>query len=240
VAEKQRLDKILGNSGYGSRKEIKALVKQGLIVVDGQTVNDSGMQVVPEKSDIRIDGKTIEYKKYIYIMMNKPAGVISATFDKRLKTVLDILPEKFRKFEVFPAGRLDIDTEGLLLLTNDGKLAHEILSPRKHIPKTYYAQVRGFVGKEDLDAFEKGIILEDGYKCLSAQLKMVESSEISQIELTIYEGKFHQVKRMFEAVGKEVIYLKRVSMNELKLDNSLVLGESRELSEEELQKLLKK
>ena len=230
----QRLDKALANSGYGSRTEIKLLVKKGLVTVDGVVVKDSGMQVNPDGNDIRIDNKSIQYKKFIYIMMNKPAGVISATFDKKLKTVLDILPEEFKKFDVFPVGRLDIDTEGLLLLTNNGQFAHDILSPKKHIPKTYFAKVQGVVGQSDIETFKERVVLEDGFRCLPAELVILKSSDVSEIQLTIYEGKFHQVKRMFQAVGKEVIYLKRISMGRLDLDKSLMLGKSRELSEEEV------
>lgn len=239
MSEKQRLDKVLSNSGYGSRKEIKLLVKQGRIKIDEIVANDSGMQVVPDINKISIDGKEMKYKKYIYIMMNKPKDVISATFDKRLKTVLDILPENFKKFDLFPAGRLDIDTEGLLLLTNDGQLAHEILSPKKHVPKTYFAEVSGIVKDEDIAEFEKGIVLEDGYKCLPAKLEILKSEEISDIRLTIHEGKFHQVKRMFEVRGKEVIYLKRIAMGGLILDTSLALGECREINDNEVESLQK-
>jgi 16S rRNA pseudouridine516 synthase len=233
----QRLDKALANSGYGSRTEIKLLIKKGLVAVDGIIVRDSGMQVNPDKSDIRIENKSIQYKKFIYIMMNKPAGVISATFDKKLKTVLDIIPEEFKKFDVFPVGRLDIDTEGLLLLTNDGQFAHDILSPKKHIPKTYYAKVKGVVGQSDIDIFKERVVLEDGFQCLPAELVILKASDISKIQLTIYEGKFHQVKRMFQAVGKEVVYLKRISMGRLNLDDSIMIGESRELREEEMRRI---
>ena len=235
----QRLDKALSNSGYGSRKDIKLLLKQGRISVDGETVKDPGIQIDAEINIIKIDSIEIKYKKYIYIMMNKPAGVISATFDKHHKTVIDLLPEEFKRFEVFPAGRLDIDTEGFVLLTNDGQLAHDILSPKKHVLKTYFAKVKGIVTDEDIVEFQNGITLEDGYKCLSAKLEILEASEVSQVKISIHEGKFHQVKRMFEAVGKEVIYLKRVSMGDLELDNSLQLGECRELSSEELMNLQK-
>lgn len=233
----QRLDKLLGNSGYGSRKDIKTMVRQGRVIVDGIITLDSGMQVNPEVSTICINGEQVKYREFVYIMMNKPAGVISATFDKRHKTVVDLLPEEFGMFEVFPVGRLDLDTEGLVLLTNNGQLAHDILSPKKHIAKTYYARVKGRVGLEDVDRFRSGITLEDGYRCLPAELEIISQSEISEINLTIYEGKFHQVKRMFQAVGKEVIYLKRLAMGPLNLDKTLELGEFRELTDKELKTL---
>ena len=164
-------------------------------------------------------------------MLNKPDGYISATFDKYDPIVLDLIDQSYLVFEPFPVGRLDKDTEGLLVLTNDGQLAHRVLSPKKHVPKTYYAKIQGKVTEEDIFAFEKGVILDDGYETMPSQLK---SDDMSEIELTIHEGKFHQVKRMFESVGKKVVYLKRLSMGKLKLDESLKLGEYRELTEEEV------
>ena len=157
------------------------LVKHGVITINGSVVKDPGVQVDPAVCKIEIDGKEIKYKKNIYIMMNKPAGVISATFDNRQRTVIDILPDEFKKFAIFPAGRLDVDTEGLMFLTNDGQLAHEILSPKKHIPKTYYARVEGVVTFDDVENFSSGITLEDGYKCLPAKLEVLESRQVSQI-----------------------------------------------------------
>ena len=170
-------------------------------------------------------------------MMHKPQGVISATEDNRDQTVVDLLDEEYLPFSVFPVGRLDKDTEGLLLLTNDGKLAHNLLSPKKNVPKTYYAKVLGTVTKSDIESFKEGVFIEEDYKTLPAELNILKSDEISEIELTIYEGKFHQVKRMFEAVDKTVVYLKRLSMGTLNLDPSLPLGEYRELTEEELESL---
>lgn len=234
----QRLDKVLSNFGYGTRKEIKDAVKNGLVTVDGITVKDSGLHVDPENSLIQIGNETLRYRKNIYIMMNKPNGVVSATEDKHLKTVVDILPEELRCFDLFPVGRLDIDTEGLLILTNDGKTAHELLSPKKHVSKRYYAIIEGEVTSEDVVKFKQGVVLDDGYETLPGELFILKSGECSEIELVIYEGKFHQVKRMFEAVGKKVKYLKRISMGDLKLDERLITGECRELTGQEL-KLLK-
>jgi len=232
--ESMRLDKLLSNSGLGSRKEIKQLVKSGQVMVDGVTVRDSSIHVDPETNRIYVSGQRLEYKKYVYFMLNKPAGVVSATWDARFSTVLDLVPDQYRHFDLFPVGRLDRDTEGLLLLTNDGQLAHNLLSPKKHVHKTYFAKVEGRVTTEDIAAFAEGVVLDDGYKTLPAQLEILHSDKISTIYITIVEGKFHQVKRMFEAVDKKVIYLKRISMGSLKLDENLKPGEIRELSEEEL------
>jgi pseudouridine synthase len=231
------LDKVLSNFGFGSRNEIKSAVKYGQVLVDGQIVKDSGMHVDPESNIIEINGERLNYRKYVYIMMNKPQGVISATTDRKQKTVFDILPEQYKCFDLFPAGRLDIDTEGLVLMTNDGQLSHEILSPKKHVPKQYYAKVLGRVNEEDAEAFRLGVVLDDGYKTLPAVLEILKSQDISEIKLTIVEGKFHQVKRMFESVGKKVIYLKRISMGNLRLDESLKLGECRELKESDIELL---
>lgn len=237
MKQKQRLDKVLSNFGFGSRTEIKSAVKKGTVTVDGIIAKDSGIHVDPEENLIVMNGIKLEYRKYIYLMMNKPQGVISATTDTRQKTVFDIMPEEYKCFDLFPAGRLDIDTEGLVLMTNDGQLAHEILSPRKHVTKQYYAHVLGKVDENDIEAFKKGVILDDGYKTLPAQLDIEKSGDVSEIRLSIVEGKFHQVKRMFEAVDKRVIYLKRLSMGMVKLDESLGLGECRELSGEEVEAL---
>ncbi|QEK11756.1 rRNA pseudouridine synthase [Crassaminicella thermophila] len=237
MAKTQRLDKILSNMGYGTRKEIKSIIKKGLVRVDGNVIKDSSMHIDPCESQIEIDGEKLVYKEFIYIMMNKPQGVISASFDPRVETVVDLLDKKYQIFNPFPVGRLDKDTEGLLILTNDGKLAHELLSPKKHVPKTYFAYVEGKVSEKDIISFKEGVVLDDEYMTLPAKLRILKSDFISEIVLTIYEGKFHQVKRMFEAVGKKVVYLKRIAMGDLKLDETLDLGEYRELTEEELNTL---
>ncbi|MEW9672054.1 pseudouridine synthase [Ammoniphilus sp. 3BR4] len=229
-----RLDKLLSNMGFGTRKDIKKFAKDGLVLVDGKMVKDSSQHVDPEEQEVEFDGEPVRYREFVYLMLNKPQGVISATEDLIERTVIDLLDMEYIPFEVFPVGRLDKDTEGLLILTNDGKMAHELLSPRKHVPKTYYADVEGIVTQEDIEAFAKGVKLDDGYETLPADLVILESGELSRIELTIYEGKFHQVKRMFIAVGKKVKYLKRIKMGNLSLDPALSLGESRELTEEEL------
>ncbi|HHW30393.1 MAG TPA: rRNA pseudouridine synthase [Clostridiaceae bacterium] len=233
-----RLDKMLSNLGYGSRKEIKQLVKQGAVIVDGTIASDSSMHVYPEESVVEINGEVVKYKKFVYIMLNKPQGVISATYDDKLKTVVDLLDERLKKIGLFPVGRLDIDTEGLLLLTNDGMLAHELLSPKKHIAKKYYALVEGIIDNDTVKKFSEGIILDDGYKTLPSELIIIKSGRYSEAEVIIYEGKFHQVKRMFLAAGSKVRFLKRLEMASLKLDETLKPGEYRELTEKELNLLL--
>ncbi len=231
----ERLDKIISNLGYGSRKYVKSFVKKGLIEVDGNIVKDNGMLVNPEKSIIKVNGEKIIYKKYIYIMMNKPQGVISATHDNRDETVVDLLELDHQVFNPFPIGRLDKDTVGLLLLTNDGELNHKLISPKYHVDKVYYAKIDKKVGEKDIEDFKKGIVLDDGYKCMEAKLEILNADdEGSEIRVTIQEGKFHQVKRMFEAVNKKVVYLKREEFGGLKLDSDLEEGEYRELTEEEL------
>jgi 16S rRNA pseudouridine516 synthase len=237
----QRLDKIIAHAGLGTRSEIKLLVKSGAVTVNGAVAKDSGMQVDPQRDKLAVNGESILYREHVYLMMNKPPGVVSATEDTRERTVVDLLDEAYRRFSVFPVGRLDKDTEGLLLLTNDGALAHRLLSPRKHVPKTYYVRVLEQVDAADGEAFKRGVVLNDGYTTLPAELEILSRGDgggHSEVLLTIVEGKFHQVKRMFIAVDKRVVYLKRMSMGLLKLDESLQPGEYRELSSDELANLM--
>jgi 16S rRNA pseudouridine516 synthase len=231
----ERLDKILSNLGYGTRKEVKILARSGEVEIDGVVVKDSSFQVDPEKSVIKISGETIFYRKYIYLMMNKPDGVVSATFDNRDETVIDLLVPEYQAFEPFPVGRLDKDTVGLLLITNDGELNHKLISPKWHVDKVYYAEIDKPVDESDIKAFEAGIVLDDDYKCMTAKLEIISSNEHgAEVYVTIQEGKFHQVKRMFNSVNKNVVYLKRIKFGALSLDENLQEGESRELSNEEL------
>ena len=231
----ERLDKIISNLGYGSRKEIKALVKKGLVKVDGEIVKDNGLLIDPEKSVININGEDLFYREYIYLMMNKPDGVISATYDNREETVIDLLEVEHQVFDPFPVGRLDKDTVGLLLLTNDGELNHRLISPKWHVDKVYYAKIDKAVDEKDVEAFKNGITLDDGYKCKEGKLEIINSSnEGAEVMVTIQEGKYHQVKRMFEALGKTVVYLKRTEFGGLPLDQDLEEGEYRELTEDEL------
>lgn len=240
MSKRERLDKLLAHMGVGTRSQIKDWVRQGRIEVDGKPVKDPGLKVDGETATMTVDGRQIHFRRFIYIMLHKPAGVISATEDRRLRTVLDLLPREWLVFEPFPVGRLDRDTEGLLLLTNDGQLAHELLSPRKHVQKTYFAKVQGVVDVTDVEAFRAGVTLDDGYLTKPAILQVVHcdpAAGCAEVQLTITEGKFHQVKRMFAARGKQVTYLKRLSMGPLSLDELLPLGESRELTARELQLL---
>ncbi|NUK30568.1 rRNA pseudouridine synthase [Parageobacillus sp. VR-IP] len=232
-----RIDKMLANMGYGTRKEVKKLLKSGVVKIDGVVVKDPQTQVNPTEQVVTVRGEEVEYKEFIYLMMNKPPGVISATEDMIEETVVDLLEEEDRVFSPFPVGRLDKDTEGLLLLTNDGQLAHQLLSPKKHVPKTYFAVIDGEVTAEDVAAFRRGVVLDDGYKTKPAELVILKSGFRSDVEVTITEGKFHQIKRMFRAVGKRVVYLKRIQMGPLILDPSLDVGQYRELTDEEVEML---
>lgn len=234
----ERLDKILSNLGYGTRKEIKALVKQGLVEIDNEVVKDSGMKIDPEGKEIRVSGEMVNYRENIYLIMNKPDGVVSATFDNYDETVVDLLEPEHQAFKPFPVGRLDKDTVGLLLLTNDGELNHRLISPKWHVDKIYYAEIDKPVDQNDIEKFKMGITLDDGYKCLPGKLKILESNENgSKVEVTIQEGKFHQVKRMFNALDKNVVYLKRIKFGPMELDLDLEEGEYRELSEDEIKSL---
>ena len=228
---------MLANLGYGSRKEVKQLLKSGAVKVDGIIVKDAKQHIDTNNQTVTLNGEVIEYKEFIYLMMNKPPGVLSATEDHRDETVIDLLELEDQVYEPFPVGRLDKDTEGLLLITNDGQLAHQLLSPKKHVPKTYFAVIDGEVTEEDIKVFARGVTLDDGYETKPGELKILKSGLRSDIELTITEGKFHQVKRMFQAVGKKVVYLKRISMGPLPLDETLQLGEYRELTDEEVELL---
>ena len=227
-----RLDRFLSECGFGTRKDVKKLIKSGAVKVEEVDSLSPETHIDPVAAVVFVNGQRAKYREFIYLMMNKPNGYVSATWDKKLPTVIDLLPEEYLHFEPFPVGRLDIDTEGLLLLTNDGDLAHNLLSPKKHVPKTYIAKVQNPVTDSDIEAFSEGLDLGD-FKTLPARLEMMD--EFAKV--TICEGKFHQVKRMFEAVGNKVLYLKRVKMKNLQLDESLKTGEVRELTEAELQDL---
>ena len=234
-----RLDKCLADCGLGTRSEVKSLLKAKRITVNGKVVTNGKVQVNPETDEILFDGEKIQYEEFVYIMMNKPKGVVSATEDNLHKTVLDLIDPLYFKKGVFPVGRLDIDTHGLLLLTNDGELAHCLLSPKKHVTKIYQARVEGVMTEEDAVAFEKGIVLSDGTECMPARLDILSTTQDESIvQIHLKEGKFHQVKRMVKACGKTVVDLQRLTMGPLKFDESLALGESRPLTEEELESLM--
>lgn len=233
-----RLDKMLAHAGFGSRRDVKELVKKKLVTVDNKVIRNSSIKVNLDKQIVRVQDELVVYKEFIYLMLHKPQGYISATFDHHDKTVIDLVPAAYQHFKVFPVGRLDKDTEGLLLLTNDGKLNHALTSPKRDVFKRYFAKVTGRVEEKHMEEFKQGVTLDDGYKTKPAELRIIKSDAVSEIELSISEGKFHQVKRMFEAIGMKVIYLKRISMEKLLLDDSLKKGEIRELTEAELSYVL--
>lgn len=227
-----RLDKFLCETGNGTRSEVKTLIKKGLVSVNGETAKKPEMKLQEASDIVCLQGQKIVYEAVQYFLLNKPAGCVSATKDRISETVMSFLPEN-RREDLFPVGRLDKDTEGLLLITNDGQLAHELLSPKKHVDKTYYAKIDGKVTEEHRQMFLEGLEIGDDSPTLPAQLKILSSGDQSEIELTIQEGRFHQVKRMFEAVGTKVTYLKRISMGTLTLGD-LEPGSVRTLTEDEI------
>ena len=226
----ERLDKIISATGKKSRREVREMVRQGRVLVDGKPAPAADMNVDPQTAVILLDGEPLGYEKFTYVMLHKPAGVLTATEDRRQETVLDLLPPELRRRALSPVGRLDKDTEGLLLLTNDGQLAHRLLSPKSHVDKVYYARVDGALEPGDIAAFAAGMTLGDGLECLPAGLEILSPTEAL---VTLREGKFHQVKRMLAARGKPVLYLKRLSMGRLRLDPALAPGAWRMLTEEE-------
>ena len=229
-----RLDKFLCETGFGTRSQVKELLKKGQVTVNGVAAKKPEQKIDEHKDQITCQGKIASYEKYVYYMLHKPAGVVSATEDKREKTVLDLLKSEDRRDGIFPVGRLDKDTEGFLLLTDDGDLAHRLLSPRKHVDKTYYAKIAGSVTEAHIERFREGLDIGDEKKTLPAMLEILASkTETSEIRITIHEGRFHQVKRMFEAVGCKVTYLKRLSMGAVALDETLAPGDYRPLNEKE-------
>lgn len=233
-----RLDKYLADMGIGSRTQVKSYIKKGLIQVNHEIIKKSDSKVYPDKDTVLYENNIIFYTEHEYYMLNKPAGYVSATVDNLNPTVVELIKGNIKK-DIFPVGRLDKDTEGLLLLTNDGGLAHRLLSPKNHIEKTYYAMVEGKVTEADVLKFEQGLDIGEDKSTLPSRLKVLNQPEnqednLSEIEITIYEGKFHQVKRMFQAVGKRVVYLKRLSMAGICLDAGLEPGRFRKLSKEEL------
>ena len=235
-----RLDKYLVACAVGSRTEVKNFLKAGRVMVNGKKEKSAKLQINEDTDEICFDGQKLEYEEFVYYMMNKPQGVISATEDPKHKTVLDLLDDLARSKEVFPVGRLDIDTHGLLLLTNDGQLAHALLSPKRHVDKIYLAQINGVMTDEDIETFAQGIPLKD-FTCQPAKLELVSvdtEKNQSLVRVTIAEGKFHQVKRMVAYCGKEVVDLQRLTMGTLTLDEDLKRGEWRRLTKEELEGLL--
>lgn len=234
-----RLDKYLCDMQIGSRAEVKGLIKKKRIKVNEETVTKPELKINTDNDIIKFDDEVINYQEYEYFMLNKPQGVISATNDKSDKTVIDLIKDAKRK-DLFPVGRLDKDTEGLLLITNDGELSHNLLSPKRHVDKTYFAKVKGHITDEEVLKFKNGLVVDETFTAKPARLhvlKFNDADNTTDIQITIHEGKFHQIKRMFEAVGSEVLYLKRLSMGTLLLDKNLMPGEYRKLSQEEINAL---
>jgi 16S rRNA pseudouridine516 synthase len=243
-----RLDRFLANQAWGSRSEVRGLSRSGNVTVNGRVIQDEARHIDPAEDRVVCLGRDVLYREFIYIMLHKPAGVVSATEDLSERTVLDLIDPKYRNKKLFPVGRLDKDTEGLLILTNHGALGHQLLAPKKHVPKQYYAKVEGLVSEADQEAFRAGILLEDGYRTLPAELEIIHGGDCfdgefsagtySEVIAVIHEGKYHQIKRMFGALGKRVLYLKRIAMGELRLDPSLQPGEYRELTDSEIKVLM--
>lgn len=231
---KMRLDKFLKDQGLASRSEVKEWIKKGRVRVNDRVERDPGAHVDTDRDQVFLDGNAVCYREFVYYMLNKPKGVITATEDMKQETVLDLLPEELQRRELFPVGRLDKDTEGLLLLTNDGIFAHELLSPKKHVTKLYEAELDVFPGDRAIAAFKQGVVLDDGYQALPADLEFVSLSPRVIARVEVVEGKFHQIKRMFKAVGATVTALKRLRMGTVWLDDTLKPGEFRELTKEEI------
>ncbi len=233
-----RLDKFFSSQNLATRKEVKELLKQGAILVNGQTGNKAEDKIDPEKDEICLNGTPVNYKKYLYLMMNKPQGVVSATNDRSQTTVLDLVPPELFRPGLFPAGRLDKDTTGFLLLTDDGEFAHRILSPKKHIAKTYHALLSAPLSEEQMKSFENGLVLKDGFQCLPARITPIGEGRTPLVEIVLWEGKYHQIKRMIGALGEKVLALKRVKMGGLPLDPDLQPGQCREILHKDVEKIL--
>ena len=231
----ERLDKLLTSTGRWSRREVRQLVKEGRVLVDGIPATGPEQKLDPALSRVLVDGEEPDIREFTYVMLHKPPGILSATEDSRQKTVLDLLPPELRRRGLFPVGRLDKDSEGLLLLTNDGALAHRLLSPKNHVDKVYYARLDRPLGEADREAFARGVTLADGSRCRSAGLTLLGGGR--EVLVTLHEGKFHQIKRMAASRGAAVCYLKRLSMGPLELDGNLNKGEYRLLTREEVAKI---
>jgi len=230
-----RLDKFLSNMGLGTRTEVKKAITRGLVTVNGKVTKKVGLTIKEKSDQIVYNGQKVNYQAHVYIMLNKPSGLISATEDKMHKTVIDLIKDTYGNRKIFPVGRLDIDTEGLILLTDDGEWSHSLMSPKKHVSKVYFARVEGKVTQEHVGLFSAGMTFKDGTVIKPSHLKVLKSDQISEIELTITEGKYHQVKRMFEHFDMKVIYLRRDKIGGLSIDPELGLGDYKELSEKELE-----
>jgi len=232
-----RLDKIICDSGIATRSEARLMITAGRVRIDGKTETRADLKIELDDSEICVDGNVINGSKFRYFMLNKPEGVLTATEDRQQKTVLDLMPEDLKRLKIFPVGRLDKDTTGLLILTNDGEFCHAVTSPKRHIKKLYEFTVEGMLLPEDVDAFKSGITLRDGTECLPAILE-IDENNLSRGRVSIYEGKYHQVKRMLASRGKTVVKLNRITVGELKLDSSLKPGSYREIDKNEIKLVL--
>jgi len=234
-----RLDKFFSSQNLCSRKEMKALLKDGSITVNGRTDRLKGdLKIDTDKDVVRLHGEIVEYKQYVYLMLNKPQGVVSATNDREHKTVLDLVPPELYRPGLFPAGRLDKDTTGFVLLTDDGDFAHRILSPKNHVEKTYHARLDGKIAQEDIERFAQGVTLKDGFVCLPARMRVLEDTEQPLVEIVICEGKYHQIKRMAGAIGRKVLSLKRVKMGNVELDPDLPEGACKAMLHKDVERFL--
>lgn len=234
---KIRIDKFLSTQAIATRSQAKEMLRAGRVLVNGTPVKAADLKVDPEGDEIRVDGRVYGYQKHLYLMLNKPQGVVSATDDKVHRTVLDLVPPELRRRGLFPAGRLDRDTVGFVLITDDGEFAHNILSPRHHVPKTYEAGLDGPIGENELSVLAQGVVLGDGTKCRPAKLTVLQSGERPLIQIVIVEGRYHQIKRMFAAVGRRVLTLKRTKIGGLALDPSLKEGDCIAISPSNLEKI---
>ena len=232
-----RLDRFLSECGCGTRSEVKKIIKNGCVKLNGETVKKADIQINEAEDEVTVNGNILIYNEFVYYMLNKPAGYVSATRDNRDRTVMELLEDEDKGEDIFPVGRLDKDTEGLLILSNDGKMAHNILSPKKHVKKTYFVRVDGKVKDEHIEMFRNGVDIGEKKPTLPAELRIIEAGDVSEVELTICEGKFHQVKRMFKVLGLEVIFLKRIKMGSLSLDENLKPGQYRRITDKELEML---
>lgn len=234
---KIRIDKFLSTQAIATRSQAKEMLRAGRVLVNGTPVKAANLKVDPEGDEIQVDGRVYGYQEHLYLMLNKPQGVVSATDDKVHRTVLDLVPPELRRRGLFPAGRLDRDTVGFVLITDDGEFAHNILSPRHHVPKTYEAGLDGPIGENELSVLAQGVVLGDGTKCRPAELTVLQSGERPLIQIVIVEGRYHQIKRMFAAVGRRVLTLKRTKIGGLALDPSLKEGDCIAISPSNLEKI---
>lgn len=234
----ERIDKLIASQGTLTRSDARRLIKSGAVAVNGIPVRDAGQKADPEMDQISVSGQPFLISKYLYLMLDKPAGVVSASRDPKRETVVDLVPAEFRRAGLFPAGRLDQDTTGFVLITDDGNFAHRILSPKKHISKTYLARLARPADDMLMDAFRAGVVLADGTRCMEAGLRILEGGKTPLAEVVLHEGKYHQIKRMFAALGNEVTALRRIKMGGLPLDETLGPGGCRKITAEELQKII--